>query len=231
MNKNRIILFTILSLFLLITIPFQSIAEITPTFHQQQIHPSKSQNTSAPYEGYLRIYIVEPNSRWNMYDNRSYHNGFLDFAHQEQLSIDYQETQKNTITWQGDITEDNVLVIAAIFNPTANIGYSLPPNQYPFEAYYVDGSAAARPGETGSNIRNGSITHTVFIEEATATWCKNCKAMDATTFRDPKVEQLLKKKYVLVKYQAERPDEPGTKELLDYFGVVGLPTYVVLQPK
>jgi thiol-disulfide isomerase/thioredoxin len=112
-----------------------------------------------------------------MYDNRTYHNGFLAFAHQEALSINYQETQKNTITWQGDITENNVLVIAAIFNPTANIGYSLPPNQYPFKAYYVDGAAAAHPGETGSNTRNGSITHTVFIEEATATWCKNCPSV------------------------------------------------------
>lgn len=63
-----------------------------------------------------------------------------------------------------------------------------------------------------------------------ATWCKNCKVMDATTFRDPSVEKLLSN-YVLVKYQAEKPDEPDTKKLLDYFGVVGLPTYVVLKLK
>ncbi len=63
-----------------------------------------------------------------------------------------------------------------------------------------------------------------------ATWCKNCKAMDATTFRDPAVEKLLGN-YVLVKYQAEHPDEPETKALLNRFGVVGLPTYVVLEKK
>ncbi|MBN1758082.1 MAG: thioredoxin family protein [Chitinispirillaceae bacterium] len=63
-----------------------------------------------------------------------------------------------------------------------------------------------------------------------ATWCKNCKAMDATTFRDPGVEKLLSG-YVLVKYQAEHPDEPETKALLNRFGVVGLPTYVVLKAK
>jgi thiol:disulfide interchange protein len=63
-----------------------------------------------------------------------------------------------------------------------------------------------------------------------ATWCKNCTAMDAITFRDPGVEKLLAN-YVLVKYQAEKPDEPSTKRLLSHFGVVGLPTYVVLAPK
>lgn len=174
MNKNRIILFTLLSIILFITIPFQTIAEVTPTIHQKELKPTQPQNDSAPYTGYLRIYIVEPTSRWNMYDNRSYHNGFLNFAHQEQLSIDYQETQQNTITWQGDITENNVQVIAAIFNPTSNIAYAYPPSSNPFQAYYVDATAAAHPGETGTNIRQGNITHTVFIEEATATWCKNC---------------------------------------------------------
>lgn len=62
-----------------------------------------------------------------------------------------------------------------------------------------------------------------------ATWCKNCSAMDATTFRDPGVQKLMQE-YVLVKYQAERPDDPETKKILDRFHVVGLPTYVILEP-
>ncbi|MBN1306954.1 MAG: thioredoxin family protein [Chitinispirillaceae bacterium] len=63
-----------------------------------------------------------------------------------------------------------------------------------------------------------------------ATWCKNCTAMDATTFRNPEVKELLTQ-YILVKYQAERPDEPLTKRLLDRMGVKGLPTYVVVRAK
>lgn len=62
-----------------------------------------------------------------------------------------------------------------------------------------------------------------------ATWCKNCLAMDATTFKDEKVTERLGE-FVLVKYQAENPQDPATKEVLDYYGVVGLPTYVVLLP-
>jgi len=62
-----------------------------------------------------------------------------------------------------------------------------------------------------------------------ATWCKNCLAMDATTMRDSAVIARLDS-YVLVKYRAESPSEAQTKKVLDHFGVVGLPTYVVLRP-
>ncbi|MBN1128778.1 MAG: thioredoxin family protein [Chitinispirillaceae bacterium] len=62
-----------------------------------------------------------------------------------------------------------------------------------------------------------------------ATWCKNCHAMEATTFQKPHVQEAFKN-YTLIKFQAERPDEPRTKEILKHFGVIGLPTYVVLEP-
>jgi len=60
-----------------------------------------------------------------------------------------------------------------------------------------------------------------------ATWCKNCLAMDATTFQDPQVQDVLQD-FVLIKYQAEDLKASPHKELLDHFGIIGLPTYVVL---
>lgn len=63
-----------------------------------------------------------------------------------------------------------------------------------------------------------------------ATWCKNCLVMDAMTFKDDEVIAKLED-YILVKYKAENLKESPTKEILDYFGVLGLPTYVVLVPK
>ncbi len=63
-----------------------------------------------------------------------------------------------------------------------------------------------------------------------ATWCKNCLAMEATTFRDDEVEEVLKD-FVLVRYQAEDLKKSPTKEILDYYDVLGLPSYVVLIPK
>ena len=60
-----------------------------------------------------------------------------------------------------------------------------------------------------------------------ASWCKNCEAMDATVFNQASVQKRLKD-FIVVKYQAERPNESPAREVLDHFGVMGLPTYVVL---
>ncbi len=62
-----------------------------------------------------------------------------------------------------------------------------------------------------------------------ASWCKNCEAMELTTFRSQEVKQRLSQ-YVVVKYQAENLTDKGTRGVVDYFGVRGLPTYVVLKP-
>ena len=63
-----------------------------------------------------------------------------------------------------------------------------------------------------------------------ATWCKNCLAMDATTFKDEKVIQEFDN-YILVKYKAENLKVSPTKEILKHFEVLGLPTYITLVPK
>ncbi|MEA3476054.1 MAG: cytochrome c biogenesis protein CcdA [Candidatus Cloacimonadota bacterium] len=63
-----------------------------------------------------------------------------------------------------------------------------------------------------------------------ATWCKNCLVMDATTFKAEKVVKKLDD-FIVVKYKAENLKKSPTKEILDYFGVIGLPTYVMLIPK
>jgi thiol:disulfide interchange protein len=63
-----------------------------------------------------------------------------------------------------------------------------------------------------------------------ATWCKNCLTMDTTTFADPVVIDGLQG-YVKVKFQAEDPDEPTVRAVMQRFGAVGLPTYVILKQK
>ncbi len=63
-----------------------------------------------------------------------------------------------------------------------------------------------------------------------ASWCKNCAAMEHTTFRSTVVRQELRQ-YHVVRLQTEQPNEPPAREFLDRFGVIGLPTYVVLTPQ
>jgi thiol:disulfide interchange protein len=63
-----------------------------------------------------------------------------------------------------------------------------------------------------------------------ATWCKSCLRMENTTFENPDVIKAMKP-FVKVKFQAEDPDKPEIKKVLDHFGILGLPTYVVLVPE
>ena len=63
-----------------------------------------------------------------------------------------------------------------------------------------------------------------------ATWCKNCLTMDKTTLEDAAVKSALAG-YVKIKFQAEDPDEPATRAIMQRFKAVGLPTYVILRPK
>ena len=60
-----------------------------------------------------------------------------------------------------------------------------------------------------------------------ATWCKNCLAMNKTTFKDASVIER-PEGYEKIKFQAEDMGAPATKEVLEHFGVLGLPTYVTL---
>ncbi len=63
-----------------------------------------------------------------------------------------------------------------------------------------------------------------------ASWCKSCIRMEKTTFKDPEVIETMRP-FVKVKFQAEDMDAQRIEGVLDYFDVLGLPTYVVLVPQ
>ena len=134
--------------------------------------------TETPYTGHLRVYVVEPVSRWKDNNGGPYHFGFLGFAFNDDISIDPQDTLQKSLTWNGDVTEDNVMVIAVVSNSEQHQEYASPPSDKPFKAYYTDATAAATPGNTGYNMVTTGFTHTVFVEEITATWCSYCPAMN-----------------------------------------------------
>lgn len=62
-----------------------------------------------------------------------------------------------------------------------------------------------------------------------ASWCKNCKVMNKTTLQNKFVQERINP-LIKLKFQAEHPDSKEIKEVLDYFGVIGLPTFLILEP-
>jgi thiol-disulfide isomerase/thioredoxin len=145
-----------------------------------RVNISITNNEEDFYEGHLLIFVVEPESRWNHYSEEPYHFGFLDFAFDATLAIPYQDTFEESLIWNSTeagwsgVQGENIMVIAAVYNPEMHQGYAHPPNQHPFDAYYVDATAGATPGTTGYNEVTEDFTHTVLCEEATATWCPPC---------------------------------------------------------
>lgn len=63
-----------------------------------------------------------------------------------------------------------------------------------------------------------------------ATWCKNCSAMNLTTFKNAAVKTELEK-FIDVRLQAEDFSDPATAGILKAFKVTGLPTYVIAVPE
>jgi len=143
--------------------------------------------SGSSYHGHLRVYVVEPESRWT--DNTGVYNyefGFIGFGIDSLISVAYQDTLQVTRTWDvsqnyliDEISPDNIMVIGVMFNAAGiGTGYSDPywdhPEGAPYTIYPVDAAAAAEPGIPGSNVSDVNSTHTVFVEEGTSQTCPNC---------------------------------------------------------
>ncbi|OGV36061.1 MAG: hypothetical protein A2X48_17515 [Lentisphaerae bacterium GWF2_49_21] len=107
---------------------------------------------------------------------------------------------------------------------------------YAYSGYSIISKKGPAPIESGwlsslpEAFANSEKEKLPLLIDFTASWCKNCEAMDLTTLRNAKVTGKLEG-FVKVKYHAENPDDPETFEVLTYFKVLGFPTYLVLLPQ
>ena len=80
------------------------------------------------FNGFIRAYIVEKESRYNNYDGDPYHFGFLDYAIETSVELEPHEKKMLYATWKGgehedsngndfsDIDYDNINIFVAFFN-------------------------------------------------------------------------------------------------------------------
>jgi hypothetical protein len=116
-----------------------------------------------PYwEGTLRVYVVELVSSmgWEI-DGQPYDFPFLAYAINSDMLTMNDLTWDTTVTWEGreygydSLQEDNIAVQAVLFSPVDG---------------FPEAAAMAYPGVPGSNVVEPGYTHTVFVEEGSATW-------------------------------------------------------------
>ena len=108
-------------------------------------------NEENTYEGKIKVAICEKESSmgWKDSHNVTYTMPFLDWAFNENISISSGDYWNDVIIWDGisngypSITGVNIIIIAAVYNNEWHQGYSGPPPDCPFNAYYIDKCVAA----------------------------------------------------------------------------------------
>ncbi|MCC6963820.1 MAG: hypothetical protein IT585_11265 [candidate division Zixibacteria bacterium] len=138
--------------------------------------PQPSSSERATYNGTLRIYIVEPVSRYLDYTNRSYSFGMLGFALNQAITLNDGQILTDTVTFSSTgMTLNNIKAVMAVFNVEGHPAYSDPDTPaYPFTAHWVDASAGSTPGVVGIDKPTAPYTHTVLVEEGTRHGCGYC---------------------------------------------------------
>jgi hypothetical protein len=156
-----------------------------PSSTKPSVNSSNSADKSVgrdAYTGTVRTYIVEPVSRWRDLEGHNYGHAFLDWGPGGTVNIADGTRWESSQTWNsvtagiGTISSSNIEATTAVFTSTEVLADADPGAGYYFLAHYCDAAASGIPGTPGHNETAAGFTHSVFVEEATATWCQYCPA-------------------------------------------------------
>jgi len=103
------------------------------------------------YKGRLRVYLTEIVSRWSGPEGEPYHYGFLDYIINKDISVSANDNESFSETRDiSDLDPENLMIVAAVFNSEKKQGYSKPPKENPFDAYYADAADGTEVIEGGN---------------------------------------------------------------------------------
>jgi hypothetical protein len=141
-------------------------------------NPATSSGDRQDYQARLVVYIAEPVSRYLNEDNVPFHNGVIGFALDTSFTLGSGESFNDTVIWDGaaagfgDISSDNIMALVALSDMSQSYARSSDTGTgtgAPYDAYFVDASAAATVGEQWFNTVNDDFTHSVFIDDGSST--------------------------------------------------------------
>jgi glutaredoxin len=103
------------------------------------------------YDGRLKVYVTEINSKWSDWNGNPYTYSFLDYAMNNEIELEPDENETFSSTWDRsapDVYPENLWIIAVIFAKESTQQFSDPPDdEHPFDAYYADAADATRVSE------------------------------------------------------------------------------------
>lgn len=170
------------------------------------ITASVTNHEASAYTGHIRVYVTECNSSmgWKDTTGHVYTFPLLDFAMDQDISVNSAQTWTNELTWDGhnyndghghtfgSIQSGNIEVIAVVFNSQSHQGYSNPPSGNPFTAYWVDnatgvlvsGSSQAPNTPTTPSGPNSGLVGVGYNFTASTTDPQNDQVYDMFDFGD-----------------------------------------------
>jgi len=134
--------------------------------------------------------------------------------------------------WMTRVKQAFGIFILAFALYYGHLAYTLFSDQHGADRNAVAMSAAEDEGwinDLAAGLKQAQAEKKPVVLDFWATWCKNCLVMNKTTLKDPAVREQLGG-YVKIKYQAEDPNASPVKEVWEHYKLLGLPTYILLQP-
>jgi len=97
------------------------------------------------YNGRLKLYLTEIISQVNDYTSKPYHYSLINYLNDTNISVDgNNQIILTTIKNLSGYDFENLMIIGVVFSLEKNTGYSNPPNNNPFNAYYADATNATK---------------------------------------------------------------------------------------